>query len=72
MPDSTTTLGSRIREKREAVKLTQLQLAHAIGLKGEDAGAYISRVESDKQEPRMNKLRAIASALNCELSDLAA
>lgn len=63
------TLGINIRKAREAFPMTQLALAHAIGLTGDDAGAYISRVESG-QEPRLENLQRIASALNVSLNNL--
>lgn len=62
-------LGANIRRAREAAHMTQLVLAHCIGLSGQDAGAYISRVESG-QEPRLKTLQLIAIALKVSLGDL--
>ena len=67
---SSNSLGANIRAARLAAKLTQLVLAHKIGLHGADAGAWISRVESGQQEPRLDSLRRIANALNVTLNAL--
>lgn len=56
-------LGENIRTARSNAGITQLALAHAIGYNGADAGAYISRVESGAQEPRLDTLSRIAEAL---------
>lgn len=50
--------------------MTQLALAHAIGYKGEDAGAYVSRVEAGNQEPRLPVLARLAQALKVDLASL--
>lgn len=63
-------IGENIREAREAVKMTQLQLAHRIGYEGEDAGAHISRLEAGLHEPRIKTLQRLAKALDVELSVL--
>lgn len=60
---STTQVGENIRTARANAGITQLALAHAIGYNGDDAGAYISRVESGAQEPRLDTLTRIAEAL---------
>lgn len=65
-------LGQNIHDARTNLQKTQLQLAHAIGLKGDDAGAYISRVEAGQQEPRLHTLMRIAKALKVPLEDLLA
>lgn len=64
------TLGQHIRAARAAVGLTQLALAHAMGLTGEDAGAYISRLETDSHEPKLETLRRIAEVLGVTLDRL--
>lgn len=51
--------------------MPQLTLAHEIGLKGKNAGAYICRVEAG-QEPRMEKLQKIAAVLETTLDALLA
>lgn len=63
-------LGRNIKSARIAANMTQLQLAHAIGFKGEDAGAYICRVEAGKQEPRLPIIIKIAARLRVNLESL--
>ena len=63
-------LGANLRAARLAANLTQLALAHKLGYTGPDAGAYISRVESGLQEPRIHTLRRIANALTVTLDSL--
>jgi len=65
-------IGPNIRDARTAKGITQLALAHKIGYSGDDAGAYISRVEAGQQEPRLGTLAAIAKALGVSVSDLLA
>jgi transcriptional regulator with XRE-family HTH domain len=64
------TLGGNIRNARTKANLTQLALAHAIGYTGDDAGAYISRVESNTQAPRIDTLLRIAEALGVTMCSL--
>lgn len=64
------TLGNRIRSARTRKGFTQLALAHAIGYSGDDAGAFISRVENDVQAPRIDNLRLIAEALGVSIASL--
>ncbi len=63
-------LGQSIRRAREAKGITQLALAHLIGYQGDDAGAYISRVESNHQAPRIDTLQRIADALGVPVCSL--
>lgn len=63
-------LGTRIKTARQKKGITQLALAHAIGYAGDDAGAYISRVESDHQAPRIDTLQRIAEALGVSACSL--
>lgn len=63
-------LGQNIRTARTKAGMTQLALAHAIGYTGDDAGAYISRVESDTQAPRIDTLLRIAEALQVTMCSL--
>lgn len=70
IPTAPLTLGQNIRKAREEKKLTQQELATQIGLRGEDAGAYISRIEADQQEPRIKRTRRIAQALGVSLEAL--
>lgn len=65
-------LGENIKHARTAKGLTQLTLAHAIGYTGDDAGAYISRVEAGLQEPRLETLSRIAEALGVAVCSLLA
>lgn len=64
------TLGENIRTARTAKGVTQLALAHAIGYQGDDAGAYISRVEANVQAPRIDTLLRIADALGVTMCSL--
>lgn len=63
-------LGQNIQTARKRKNLTQLALAHAIGYAGDDAGAYISRVESNTQAPRIDTLQRIAEALGVTVCSL--
>lgn len=63
-------LGSNIQIARKRKDMTQLALAHAIGYTGDDAGAYISRVESNTQAPRIDTLQRIAEALGVTVCSL--
>ncbi len=65
-------LARNIRAARLALGFTQLELAHALGFKGGDAGAYISRVEGGLSEPRLPMLGKIARALRTTLGELLA
>lgn len=64
------TLGENIHQTRKRKGMTQLELAHAIGYEGDDAGAYISRVESGRQAPRLDTLQRIAAALGVTVCSL--
>lgn len=63
-------LGENIRRVREAKGYTQLSLAHKMGYSGDDAGAFVSRVESGKQEPRLETIFSFAEALGVDLKEL--
>ncbi len=69
-PNPTAAVGAAVAAARARRKMTQLQLAHKIGLVGDDAGAAISRWESGAQEPRLRTLIAIAEALGVSLESL--
>lgn len=69
-PTPTEYVGTQVCLARNRAKLTQKELAHKIGLQGEDAGAAISRLESGIQEPRLEKLIRIAEALEVTLESL--
>lgn len=63
-------IGASIRAAREAKQMTQLDLGHALGWTGPDAGAQISRFESGNKEPRISTLQRIAAALGVTVSQL--
>lgn len=63
-------LGRSIKEARERAGMTQLALSHLIGYRGENAGAYISRLEADNQMPRLDMLQRIADALGVAVCSL--
>ena len=69
-PPAKESLGENIKRARTAANLTQLALAHQIGYQGDDAGAYISRVESNHQAPRIDTLQRIADALGVPVCSL--
>ncbi|WP_251616982.1 LexA family protein [Senimuribacter intestinalis] len=55
------TIGERIRVRREALKMSQEELALKLGYKSRSS---INKIEKDGRELRQNKIVAIASALN--------
>lgn len=59
-------IGRRVREERKARKLSQQELADAIGT---DTG-HISRIENGKTQPSIAKIKAIADALGVSLAAL--
>lgn len=64
------TLGQNVKKYRRKAKWTQLELAHAIGYTGPDAGSYISRIESGAQSPRIEQARKLAKALGVQIGKL--
>lgn len=56
----TTTAGERIRRAREAMDLTAAQLARRLGIKTQTLAMW----ESDRSEPRSNRLVMLAGILN--------
>jgi len=58
--DATNTLGGRIVHAREAEELTTSQLARRLGVKSATLQAW----ESDRAEPRSNRLIMLAGILN--------
>lgn len=52
-------LGRRIKERRQALELTQQQLAEALGLTPQ----HISAIEQDKRAPSLSSLAKIAEEL---------
>ncbi len=63
-------LGSAIKEARTKRGLTQLALANAIGLQGDDAGACVSRWEEGVYTPTFKNLSLIAEALGVGVGSL--
>ncbi len=61
--DETSTFGDRLVLAREAVGLTQAQLAGRIGIKVQTLRNW----EEDRSEPRANKLQMIAGMLNVSM-----
>ena len=59
-------LGRRIRQKREALKLTQEQLAKSAGLTSQ----YISIIEQDKRSPALSSLAKLADELGVSIDYL--
>jgi transcriptional regulator with XRE-family HTH domain len=64
--DITTELGTRIKNLRETVKLTQAQLAEASGL----SDNFIGLVERGRAIPSVKSLSKIAEALKVSLAEL--
>lgn len=60
-------LGKNIRHFRDAIGLTQLELANQVGVEG---GGYISNVENGKIWPRPEVLEKITKALGVKTIDL--
>lgn len=61
--DDFATFGDRIASAREALSLTQHQLSRRIGVQEETLAAW----ETDRSEPRANKLQMLAGVLNVSL-----
>lgn len=60
------TLGKRIRNRRQAMKLTQQELAKALGLTSQ----HISAIEQDKRAPSLTSLARIAEELGVSVDYL--
>ena len=65
-------LGKNLRDLRTMLGYSQLSFAHALGYKGGDAGAFISRVEAGKQMPKVPTLIRMADKLGTTLEALLA
>lgn len=61
-----TTLGQRIRARRQRAQWKLKDLAEKTGL----SIPYLSDLERDQGNPTVDTLRAIASALDCDVTDL--
>lgn len=59
-------IGSNIRERRKALKLSQKELGKAAGLTVQSLG----KIESGKRQARSGNLEEIAKALKCKREDL--
>lgn len=59
-------IGAQLREARERALLTQEELAARAGVQP----LTISRIETDKVEPRFSTIRKIAKALDVDARDL--
>jgi len=59
-PASDTTTGDRIRRAREAMGLSSAQLARRLGVKTQTLAMW----ESDRSEPRSNRLLMLSGLLN--------
>jgi transcriptional regulator with XRE-family HTH domain len=61
-------LGQHVRERREALRMTQADLARRMG---REDRSYLSRIEHDETKaPNVRLLQAIADALEESLDDL--
>jgi transcriptional regulator with XRE-family HTH domain len=61
--DQSATFGDRVAAARDAVGLSQAQLARRIGVKTQTIAAW----ESDRSEPRANRLQMLAALLNVSM-----
>ena len=59
-------LGSRIRERRETARFTQMELSSRAGI----GRVTLTRIETGEHSPRTETLTAIARALGVEVEDL--
>lgn len=58
-------IGSKIRDLRESLKLTQMELSERANI----ANRALQRLEAGENSPNLETLSAIASAMGVELSD---
>lgn len=65
-PSQTVQLGEKIRKLRKQLGMTQEQLAEMLGV-GHQA---LSRIEQGHMAPKMDRLPALAKALQCTVADL--
>lgn len=66
---SSATLGIRIKQARKLAGLNQTELGIACGW-GDESQTRVSNYETDKREPTLDDLRAIARATGCTLIEL--
>jgi len=62
------TLGERVRERRQTLKVTQQQLAEAIGVTHQ----HVSAIEQDKRTPSLPSLAKLAEELGVTVDYLVA
>ena len=60
------TIGERIRARRESLGLTQGQLADRLGI----SNSSVAHTEADRTDISMKRLKQYAEALNCRTEDL--
>ena len=65
-PSQTVKLGQKIRLRRKKLGMTQEELAEKLGV----VHQALSRIEQGHTAPKMDRLPAIAKALQCTVSDL--
>lgn len=66
-PQQANAISKRVRQLHKAAKLTQKQLAAALGVKT----SYIGGIETQTNfDPKISTLRKLAAAIGCELFDL--
>lgn len=59
-------IGSRVKALRKSQKMTQVQLADKANM----SRSYLADLEGDRYNPSLNTLKAIAAALNIEVSEI--
>ena len=60
------TMGEKIRERREALQMTQEDLSVECGV----GRSFISRIEANTKHPNVMLLARIAKALRCTMDEL--
>ena len=58
--------GQRLRERRQALKLTQGMLFEKTGI----AASYISIIERGRANPSLDVIAALSEAVECSVSDM--
>ena len=65
-----TIFGSFIRERRQALRLTQRQLGELCGYTGRSAETVVQNWEADRQPVPLDRLRRLAAALEIPVDTL--
>jgi len=60
------TIGALVTSARKAKGLTQLELAHMVGL----SRASVANIETNRQDTTISTITAIAKALDCKTGEL--